>query len=283
MKQSFIKTLAKILIPNKKLRTKLKVFVNFIYLYPINKYPSFFKRAFGFYPVRGNLVKTNNKKVLYTVITGDYNPLVSLLEFEKDWDYICFTDNEELIKKENKFWIIISLKNQDMDKAKLSRLPKILAHKFLSEYKYSLYIDGNIDIISKTLFEKANNLINHNTKLALTKHYERDCLYEEFKVCKVLKKDLAENMEKQIQIFKEQGFPINYELKENNIILRQHNDEKIINLMEQWWYWVENYSKRDQLSLMYVLWKNNYNNVPDIMDKPVRLCHNDLIFRGHNK
>lgn len=45
-------------------------------------------------------------------------------------------------------------------------------------------------------------------------------------------------------------------LTENNVIYRKHKDPRCIKVMEDWWYMVENYSRRDQLSLFYVLWKN---------------------------
>ena len=32
---------------------------------------------------------------------------------------------------------------------------------------------------------------------------------------------------------------------------------KCTGIFEQWWFMIENYSKRDQLSFSYVLWKNN--------------------------
>ena len=31
----------------------------------------------------------------------------------------------------------------------------------------------------------------------------------------------------------------------------------LIKIMEEWWWFIENYSKRDQLAFPYVMWKNN--------------------------
>ena len=281
MKQDFLKFIAKIFIPSKRLRTKIKNQINFSYLYPIKAYPLFFKRMFD--ADYSSLKGKKSDKVVYTVITGGYNNLFPLLYYDTGWDYVCFTDDENLIKSGHKFWQIRPLENTELDKAKLSRLPKILAHKFLTDYKYSLYIDGNIDIISNKLFKNVNQFVKSGVKLAITKHFKRDCIYDEIEACLNSGKESAQNVKKLLQIFKKEGFPTHLGLKENNIIFRQHNDEEIIKLMEQWWNLVENYSKRDQLSLMYVLWKNNYKDVLDIMDKPVRFCSDDFIFKGHNK
>ncbi len=69
-------------------------------------------------------------------------------------------------------------------------------------------------------------------------------------------------MKKQIDLIRKDGFPSNYGLFENNIIFREHHDRDVIKIMNDWWRWVENYSRRDQLSLTYVLWKNNFQVSP---------------------
>lgn len=52
-------------------------------------------------------------------------------------------------------------------------------------------------------------------------------------------------------------FPANYGLYEANIIYRKHNNEQIKKMCEEWWWFIKNLAKRDQLSLTYVCWKNN--------------------------
>ena len=69
--------------------------------------------------------------------------------------------------------------------------------------------------------------------------------------------DNEDIVRKQIRLFREEGFPEHYGLTENSIIYRNHKSDKVISIMEEWWHFVKNYSKRDQLSLFYILWKNN--------------------------
>ena len=229
--------------------------------------------------------KTNRRKtnkVVYTVLTGDYDNLISQYYYEPDWDYICFTDNREYIKNGHPFWKIIPLEIEYKDTAKKSRIPKILAHKFLKEYKYSLYIDTNIDILSPKLFRQTDKLIEHKEICAITKHSFRECIYEEMLACMHLKKESLDNILKLYTKYKEENFPANFGLTENNVIFREHNDKKVIKLMEDWWYMVENYSKRDQLSLMYVCWKNNFTIAP-LFDKPIRTQVRDIIIILNHK
>jgi hypothetical protein len=94
--------------------------------------------------------------------------------------------------------------------------------------------------------------------MALAPHFVRDCVYDELLECIEWGKDSREVMEKQIQLIKENGFPKKHGLFESYIIYRHHHDHQVISVMDDWWGFIENYSRRDQLSLTYVLWKKNY-------------------------
>jgi len=84
----------------------------------------------------------------------------------------------------------------------------------------------------------------------------RDCIYEEAKACLILGLVKLKDVKKQMEKYKREGFPAHFGLSENNIILRRHNGERVIKLMEDWWKELNLYTHRDQLSLAYVLWKN---------------------------
>lgn len=47
----------------------------------------------------------------------------------------------------------------------------------------------------------------------------------------------------------------NFGLGENNILFRKHNSEKVMKMMNDWWEEPNTHTKRDQLSLAYVLWE----------------------------
>jgi hypothetical protein len=65
-------------------------------------------------------------------------------------------------------------------------------------------------------------------------------------------------MHKQVSRYAEENYPQNNGLATNPILLRKHNDPKIIKTMEDWWTEIKYGSKRDQLSFNYVAWKNNF-------------------------
>jgi hypothetical protein len=105
--------------------------------------------------------------------------------------------------------------------------------------------------------------------MILQRHNIRDCTYQEGLECIGKNKDSHNIIEKQILQYKSESFSEHYGLSENSVLLRKHNDENIIKLMELWWNEVNNKSKRDQLSLQYAIWKNDF----DIKYYPIPVFH----------
>jgi len=223
-------------------------------------------------------MKNNNNIVVYTAIANNYDDLIDPKYISSNIDYYCFTDDPSM---KSEIWNLLEFPSDDLSSTYKNRLVKMLPHRYFSEYKYSVYIDGNIDIIGD--IEKLVNeyLIKQKHKLAVPKHPERNCLYEEAEACKNLKKDNAEIINKQISKYKRENFPKELDLTENNIIFRKHNDPEVLNLMENWWDEFNKFSQRDQLSFLYVIWKNNFNYLS--MDINSREENEYFRIRGHKK
>lgn len=191
------------------------------------------------------------KGVVYTCIIGDYDNLKSQKYVNFDWDYICYTNNKNI--KSDGIWEVKELEFDKLDNTRNNRWHKLNPHLLFSEYERSLYIDGNVRILSKAFFYL---LLNEESFIS-TIHPKRNCLYNEAEICKQTKLEKKEIIDNQINIIKKAKFPKNYGLYEANILYRKHNEEKIIKMDEEWWEFVSKQAKRDQLSLTYVCWKNN--------------------------
>ena len=123
------------------------------------------------------------------------------------------------------------------------------------EYDVSIWVDGNVEIIGD-LNEFINSHIKNNCYIYVPEHPSRDCIYEEEKAVLSMKKDVKKNTEQQINRYMLENFPKNNGLLQSNILLREHNNEKCIEIMVSWWEEVKNGSHRDQLSFNYISWKN---------------------------
>lgn len=226
-------------------------------------------------------MKNHRDKVIYTCITSAYDYLLDHKYINSDWDYICFTDTD-FDKTELKSWQVKPLSYKDEDVRKTQRWHKINPHKLLNKYRYSIYLDANIEATKKDFFEVVEELIEDDTKVAFAKHPQRDCVYDEIEACIALKKDDPKIMRSQIDEIKSKGFPRHFGMYAGGIIFRQHNDDKVTKLMQNWWEMVEKYSYRDQLSLPYVLWQNKMS----VTELPFTIFDNQnepLYYWPHNK
>ncbi|WP_304125278.1 glycosyltransferase [Methanosphaera cuniculi] len=197
----------------------------------------------------------DKKMVVYTAITGGFDDLVTPSVINEDFDYVCFTDNPEL---KSDFWDIrlITGKENELDNIRKARRFKMFPHIYLSEYDYSLWIDGNFDIIADV--EDYIKEYSKNNKLLAIPHDARDCIYEEAHATIEANKDYPDIVELEMDKYEKEGFPHNYGLIASGIIFRDHHDPEVIKLMEDWFSEVMNYSQRCQLSFNYVCWKNNF-------------------------
>lgn len=219
------------------------------------------------------------KKILvYTSITGEYDDLIEIKP-EKNVDYYCFTNNPNL---KSKTWNIVGLDNSELlDNVRLERKCKILGCPELEKnYDIAVYMDANIKM-KKTIhefIEKECDLENYDFCQII--HNERDCIYEEAEACKIAKKDNNEIIDKTIKFLKKEKFPHHYGLTANCFFVRKTNNLELQKIQKEWWDMVKNYSRRDQLSLMYILWKNNYQKQQIIN----LLWHNNKYYKvgSHN-
>ncbi len=193
------------------------------------------------------------KMVVYTALTGDYDELVTPTVRNPNFDYICFTDNPEL---KSNFWTIKAMEDLDLDPIRKARRYKILPHKYLQDYDYSLWIDANFDIIGDV--EEYINKRSKKHKLLAIKHDMRDDIYEEAQACIDLEKDDHDTITRQVERYRDEKYPEHNGLIASGILFRNHNDKEVKQVMNDWYSEVYNYSRRDQLSFNYVCWKNNF-------------------------
>ena len=194
---------------------------------------------------------------IYTSLVGSYESLLQPEVINEDFDYICFSS--DIKEKRVGVWEIRKIPFSCSDATRLSRYVKLMPHKALPEYEYSLWMDANIQIVGKEFYDIILRHINDELIVGHVAHPFRDCIYDDIKECIVNNRVGYWEARHQYRHLKEEGFPSHYGLYENNIILRQHNDKKVITLSEDIWKEYSSYSKRDQFCLVYIYWKHKFN------------------------
>lgn len=207
-----------------------------------------------------------NKIVVYTALFGNYSGLIEQPKIE-GVDFICYTDQD----LKSKSWKIVKVPQPvPGDNTRSNRFYKILPHKHLNGYEHSVYLDANYLVVrdfSKMVVEKLATYkmlaFDHNK----THLDPRDCIYDEHKELVKMAteynvvRDSLDAMQSQIDFLKSENYPSNNGLIFAAVLIRNHFDKEVIDLMELWWGFVNNKSKRDQLSFNYCTWKLKFDKI----------------------
>jgi len=229
----------------------------------------------------------NFKNIIYTVIIDDYDYLKNPSVVTEGWKYICFTNNAKL---RSDIWDIrVIEKDKHLDSTKNSRKIKIQYHHYLKEkYDLSIFIDGKIGIngnLNDFLEKEVEDLNNKEIDMFLPKHPVRNCIYQEIEKCKEIKKENKMICNLLKRFYKKEKYPENIGLNNTCLLVRRYPNKDMIQLMDDWWTMVERWSRRDQLSLSYVLWKNK--GLIEKAELDNRLIHgskgNYFSLHGHQK
>lgn len=189
------------------------------------------------------------KKVIYTVITGQYDKLNELTEKNPEWDYVCLTDDPDNMYSET--WDIQGINTRNgSSPLKLSRFPKAMPFNFFPRYGIAVYVDANLRLTAdiQTLIDRYPE-----SDIIVSKHPYRSCLYNEEATVIRTKRDYEENTKPQMQRYKKEGFPAGFGLSHCNVIVYR-NTIATSRFCAKWWIEIDAHSHRDQLSFDYVRW-----------------------------
>lgn len=224
----------------------------------------------------------SNRFVVYTVITGGFDTVRQPEVIDPCFDYILFTD--VVTSDKIGVWSVREIEYDCKDLRKKSRYPKIHPELSLAEYDASLYIDGNISVTSQYVYDRCIALAKEGVEWAGIKHQGRKCLYDEINAI------IGLGWVHDYEVFdwycylREEGYPEQDNMFENNIIFRLHT-QTVKRINELWWWTIEKKKvKRDQFSLMYVLWKVPEVKTTFFLPENENAWHNDVWFNcvSHN-
>lgn len=195
------------------------------------------------------------KRVVYTCLFGHSEQFNDFAYARRDIDFICFTDDPDL---RSDFWKLVVLPRQLLDPARMAKKVKALAHVFLAQYDWSLYIDNTVRLKAspQSLFEEF--LAPAKSPLVCFRHHERDCVYDEADVVIMLNYDAADRVNYQMSLYRYLGYPAGNGLAKTTLLLRRHHDPALQRAMDLWSGQTLAHSKRDQLSMLPSCWFVNF-------------------------
>jgi len=213
--------------------------------------------------LRGSAMQ--NRKVVYTAITGGYEGLKEPKFISEGWDYVCFTDDPAITSEtwqvrliDKEAWVAMGAQHVDNPR-RLAKFPKIIPHLFLPEYEESIWVDGSYDLVGDlntfvSSYLRETDMIGfaHVTDIDMT------CSYYEAKRCIASGAAPKEHAEAQMNRYRAEGFPERYGLIAAGTIYRKQTEKT----KELGWLWYEETMRgtpRDQMSFNYCCWKLGFS------------------------
>ena len=194
------------------------------------------------------------KKIcVYTCITGGYDNLHEIDNPEKNVDYYCFTNNKNL---KSKTWKVVQIEDGSLDNCRLARKTKILGHPSI-DGKYDIYVWSDADVVWQKKISEFVKTFLKEAPFAIFKHHSRKSIREEAIACLTCRKDSKDIIKKTLDFYDEVGYEDDNGLYESTVFISRRNEAVVQKTMQCWFEMVRNYSRRDQLSFSYAIWKND--------------------------
>lgn len=191
----------------------------------------------------------------YRCVVGKYDEISSLKTYDCN-NHVLYTDvRKEFPEK----WDIRNLCSPPRLKSghDKNRFHKFFPYHLMPDADYSIYMDGNIEF-SGDIIRLVKILVDTGASLGIFKHPDGRNMVEESNAClrlgKFDKYD-TEVVTKQLEFYSSSGYDVTAPIGANYLIVRRHNDPDLKLAMSLWWSLIFEYTKRDQLSLMYCLWR----------------------------
>lgn len=190
---------------------------------------------------------------VYTAIYGGRDRLKPPLFTHPEVRHLCFTDDPG--NKTDGVETVVA--------PATSGSPALAAkfHKLHPPAENSLWIDGSYQLIGdpRPVFDRVSHV-------GLGRHGERSCAFSEAAVCARHRLDDRSVIARQMERYRQLGFPSDWGLWEGGLIFRRGGLESVQKWQSLWWSEIRSGSRRDQLSLPYSLWKTGL----PVLNLPVR-------------
>ncbi|KAK9906955.1 hypothetical protein M0R45_002570 [Rubus argutus] len=145
------------------------------------------------------------------------------------------------------------------DARRTGKIPKLLVHRMFPNARFSLWIDGKLELVVDPYQILERFLWRKNATFAISRHYRRFDVFVEAEANKVAGKYDNASIDSQIEFYKKEGLtpyseaklPITSDVPEGCVIIREH--VPISNLFTCLWFnEVDRFTSRDQISFSTV-------------------------------
>lgn len=193
------------------------------------------------------------KYAIYTAMVGGYDEIMQPLVVDDRFDYIIFSN--EITEDNIGIWQVRRIEYTNSDNTRICRYVKTHPEELLLGYDFSIWMDANIQIFTTYIYQRAIELNEQGVLISSMWHPTRNCIYDEAFAVVNMMVEHEDVVVRWCHQLRKEGFPRQKGLCETNVVFRKHHIGLISEISTMWWHCIEKYSRRDQLSFNYVLWK----------------------------
>jgi hypothetical protein len=142
-----------------------------------------------------------------------------------------------------------------LDPARASRRAKLMPHRYFPDMEHSLWLDNKSRL--KRDPQEVLSVLRAQSDAAFLafRHFRRDCVYQEGQAVWENGLDDYRLVKSRLDAYRAEGMPAHAGLIEGHFLFRRHNAPDLARFGERWFEHVLRYSRRDQVSFPYLVWK----------------------------
>lgn len=191
--------------------------------------------------------------VIYSAMVGGYDEILQPKVVDDRFDFVLFTN--EIMEDAVGVWKIKPIKYYNKDNTRVCRYVKTHPTELLNDYEVSVWMDSNLQIQTSFFYEKVIELDLSGVLISSMKHPTRNCIYEEAFAVMNMRVEYENVVVDWCHKLRNEKYPQNNGMYETGVMFRKHNACLVHKTGDLWWECINNYSRRDQLSFNYVIWK----------------------------
>lgn len=172
------------------------------------------------------------------------------------WDYICFTDRKDLAGKKAGVWEFRLLMEEELEHtADAYYKYKVKPYEVLKEYDYSMWVDPQVQIVGE--LDRFYKIYGRNASFLGFPAYDQDDIYE-ILVTSMTDDDGNIRLRRKLMQYRKEGFPEHYGMINTQMMFRDHRDEMLRRVMEDWWKEMHECKALIDCGFSYAAWKNGF-------------------------
>ena len=197
------------------------------------------------------------KGVVYTCTFLSQIELQQPEYINMNWDYICFTSEQEKWGTKEGVWEYRKIPVEDITDLKmLLNMCMIKPHLLLPEYDFSIWVNPAYKIVGD--LELFMLSYGRNVSCLAFPAYLNDDVYELMETG-LHGDDINISMRKKKMQYEKEGYPKHYGMISGNILIRNHRDEKMCMVMDTWWEEAMQCGRLWDFGFNYAAWKHDYD------------------------